>query len=119
MTTAPDPLQEFQRHLPNRVRASLNVTQAVVALVHAAVHNHGWTPALLAQECSRDLEDVVNAGAVVTDRLRKAATHPPVGRAVAQAAVRRPLCGQCEDGWLLDPDTRLPAARCECRKATA
>ena len=29
-----------------------------------------------------------------------------------------PLCGKCSDGWLLNPDTLLPADRCPCRHRT-
>jgi hypothetical protein len=111
-----DPVREFRQQLPAHARNSLNVTQLVVALVHAAVRDHGWTPKQLASECGRDLGDVVNAGAVVTDRLRKAAQHPPANQPTA--AAKRPLCTDCEDGWITDPDTHLPTARCPCRTAT-
>lgn len=113
-----DPVVEFRRHLPTNAQRSLNLTQAVVALVHAAVRNHGWTPAQLARECSRDIPaDSANPGALVTYRLRENARHPP-----PNAPTRRrpalPLCGQCEDGWLVDARTKLPVRRCDCRKAT-
>jgi hypothetical protein len=101
-----------------RPRRRLNTTQAVVALVHAAVINHGWTPRQLAQECGRDLADVVNAGAVITDRLRRAATHGPVQR--GGVVPKRPFCSpDCRDnqGWILDAERR-PLHRCQCRTTT-
>lgn len=114
--TDTDPVRDFLAALPANARNSLHRTQLVVALVHAAVRDHGWTARLLAQECGRDLADVVNAGAVVTDRLRKAAQHPPPNQ--PSTATRRPLCPDCEDGWLVDETSRLPVARCPCRTAS-
>lgn len=114
--TDDDPVRSFRLALGREMDARLNTTQAVVALVHAAVTNHGWTPKHLAEECSRDLGDVVNAGAVITERLRKAAAHPPVG-ARAAFGPKLPFCSpDCRDnqGWVLDDD-RNPVDRCPCR----
>jgi hypothetical protein len=33
--------------------------------------------------------------------------------------VTRPLCGECLDGWRVDPDTLLPVDRCPCRHRNA
>jgi hypothetical protein len=56
---------------------------------------------------------VANAGALVAYRLGHASTHPPpVSRPRPHVT---PLCGQCADGFELDPETRLPARRCPCR----
>lgn len=111
---ATDPVREFRDLLSPHARNSLNMTQLVVATIHAAIRDHHWTPRLLAAECGRDLDGVVNAGAVITHRLRQAAAHPPADQP-SQAAVRRPLCPECEDGWITDPETRLPVRRCPCR----
>lgn len=108
-----DQVHAFRAALTPTARAALHMSQTVHATIAAAIRDHGWTPAQLAAECSRDLADVANAGAVVTHRLRHAAGNPP-GRP-ARAAKHSPLCGECEQGWLLDPLTRLPASRCPCR----
>lgn len=113
-----DPWLTFISLLHPRARASLNRTQAAVAAVHAAT-NHGWTPQLLAAECSRDLADVHNPGAVITDRLRKATQHPPVGTDHARRLplARLPFCSlDCEDraGWLENENGQI-TGRCPCR----
>lgn len=120
-TTSPtadaDPVWAFRQALGRDLDRRLNKTQAVAALIHAAVTNHGWTPKHLAAECSRDLEGVVNAGAVITDRLRRAATHPPVAHAAPTFGPARAFCStECRDnaGWVLDDD-RNPVRRCPCR----
>jgi len=97
---AEDPVRQFRAALGHRLDAHLNTTQAVVALVHAAVTNHGWTPEQLARECGRDLADTYKPGGVITDRLRKAATHPPAGQ--QGLGLRKAHRGCCEDGWLYD-----------------
>jgi len=28
---------------------------------------------------------------------------------------KKPLCGECVEGWIVDPDTFLPVRRCPCR----
>jgi len=120
--TAPeqDPVRAFRHALGHRLDAQLNTTHAVVALVHAAVTNHGWTPEQLAKECGRDLGDTYKPGGVITERLRKAATHPPIDRDHAPAlGPKRPFCSpECRDnaGWVLDDD-RHPIRRCDCRSS--
>lgn len=120
---AVDPVRLFRDALPRHVRDNLNDTQLVAALVTTAVRDHGWTPTALAAEAARDLDGVANPGAVVTDRLRKAATHPPVGSDHKPAfGPPRPFCSpECADnkGWRLDPQTLLPAHRCPCRTQEA
>lgn len=113
-STDTDPVVEFRRNLPPNAQRSLNVTQAVVALVHAAVRNHGWTPKLLAQECTRDMPaDLLNPGALITDRLRKAAAHPPPNQPTRRVQrIHRPGC----DGWIYnvpaDPAEPITTSRC-------
>lgn len=112
-----DPVRAFRQAIGRDLDNRLNTTQTVVGLIHAAVTNHGWTPKQLAEECGRDLADVINAGAVVTDRLRKAATHPPVGPRAPGLGPTRPFCSpECREnaGWVLDSD-RNPTHRCTCR----
>lgn len=116
----PDPVVEFRRHLPTHAERGLHVTQTVVALIHAAVTNHGWTPQHLARECSRDIPaNHANPGALVTHRLRKNASHPPPN---APARRGRPLCGRCENGLIYhvpdDPRADVTATKCECRTTT-
>jgi hypothetical protein len=113
-----DPVRAFRHALGRDLNTRLNTTQTVVALIHAAVTNHRWTPKQLADECGRDLADVISAGAVITERLRKAAQHPPVGHGHnTQLGPKRPFCtAECRDnaGWVLDDD-RNPIRRCACR----
>lgn len=111
--TSTAPHVEFQQQLPAHVQRSLQMSQVDVALVHAAVRNHGWTPKALAAECGRDLEGVVNAGARVEERLRKAATHPPTNQPTARTQrVHQAGC----DGWIYttpaDPADPIGTTRC-------
>lgn len=109
-----DTWRQFREALPRWV--ALHDTQRAIALVGAAVERQGWTVKNLASECTRDLAGVANPAAVVMFRLAHAADTPPRQPA---ARVRQPFCGRCDHGWLIDPDTRLPTARCECRKTPA
>lgn len=111
-----DPVAAFTEALPPNARHQLHITQTVSGMVHAAVRDHHWTITQLATECGRDLNGVVNAGALVTHRLRHAAGHPPPN--TSTHGPRTPLCGACTDGWLEDPDTGLPTGRCPCRHRT-
>lgn len=114
-----DVVRQFRHHIGRDLDARLNTTQAVVALIHAATTNHGWTPKQLADECGRDLADVRNAGAVITERLRKAAQHPPVARAAKVPGALLPWCSpdcKARAGWIED-DTGRPIGRCPCRTA--
>lgn len=109
-----DPVRSFRDALPRRVRDQLHNTLAVVGLVNAAA-GMGWPTDHLAAECARDLHDVANAGAVVMHRLQQASQHPPVLTGRSGLPVT-PLCGSCDDGWILDPTTFLPVDRCPCRQ---
>lgn len=108
--------REFRTLLPYYANSGLHQTQRLAGLLYRAIQR-GWTPATLARECGRDLAGVANAAAVVMWRLEQAADHDPPAKGASRA--RMPLCGECEDGWLVDPKTRLPVKRCDCRKATA
>lgn len=112
-----DELHAFRDALTPHARAALHMSQTVHAMVAAAIRDHAWTPAQLAAECCRDLGDVVEPGRVITYRLRHAAAHPPpaVARTRPLPRLRKVhLCGRCEDGFIVDPDTRLPVRRCPC-----
>lgn len=113
-----DLTREFIAALQPHARGQLHITQTVSGMVHAAVRDHGWPVRLLAAECSRDLDGVINAGAVITHRLRHAAGNPPPTAPAATGLPVIPLCGECEDGFLLDPESLLPVARCPCRTTT-
>jgi hypothetical protein len=120
--TAPDvdPVVAFAHALPPAIRAQLNKTVAVTSSIHTAVRDQHWTPQQLAAECARDLADVINAGAVITERLRKAAQHPPVARAAAVFGPPLPWCTddcRARAGWIED-DRGNPIGRCPCRTPT-
>ena len=113
-TPSSDTLRAFLDAL-GPARAQLHITQTVHGMIHAAVRDHGWTTGQLAAECRRDLDGVVNVGALITHRLRHAAGHPPPAAPTRTGLPVTPLCGHCTDGWIEDPDTRLPVERCPCR----
>lgn len=104
MTTpepATDPVWAFVHALPPRVKAQLNRTERLVALVHRATRDQGWAPQQLAAECSRDHNNAINGAAIVMHRLEHAAENPPA----SQTGLRRVHFGCCEGGWLYDDDT--------------
>lgn len=111
--TETSPVRAFTNALPPHARAALHLNQTIDGMIHAAIRDHQWTVTQLAAECGRDLDGVVNAGAVINHRLRHAAGNPPAQRASTHTVI--PLCGHCEDGWILDDKTRLPTGKCPCR----
>lgn len=111
--TAPDPVREFTTLIPRYVTDKWRPDPTAVAMVHAAIRDHAWTPAALARYCSRELAGVVNPASRVLERLRHAAGNPP--QRDAKPSGRTPLCDRCEDGWEVDEKTRLPMRRCPCR----
>jgi len=111
VTATVDHIHELRRLLPPNARP--HDTQRITADLARALER-GWTVAQLARECSRDLASTANAPAVVAWRIHQAADREPP---TAPAKVRQPLCGRCEDGFLVDPTTKLPIRRCDCRKA--
>lgn len=118
--TAPDvdPIREFAYALPAAVRAHLNRTQTIVALIHAAIRDQDWTPQQLAAECARDLVGATNPGAIITDRLRKATQRPPAVQPAPAFGPPIPFCSDdCRDnaGWVIDQDTGALIGRCPCR----
>ena len=111
--TAPDgAVRDFYAALTPFARTSVHRSQTNAGRIYSAVHNQHWTTTDLARECSRDLNGAVNAGAVITTRLGWCADHPPVTRTGLRVV---PLCGECVDGFELDPESLLPARRCPCR----
>lgn len=108
-----DPARAFRDLLPPWIRAQLHDTQAVTALVHAAIR-HGWTLEELATECTRDTQGIRNAGGLVMYRLRSRAQH-------TQARSTHTTLPWCTDdcrargGLIEHPDTGLPIGRCPCR----
>jgi hypothetical protein len=114
--TDTDPIHAFTQALPTHARHTRHLNQTLHAAIHAALRD-GWTPQQLAHECARDLTSVVNAGAVITHRLRHAANNPPSTRASSLTVT--PLCGHCDNGWTLNPVTLLPESRCPCRTTPA
>jgi hypothetical protein len=112
MTETTDPVREFYDALTTFARTSVHRSQTNAGRIYAAVHNQHWTVADLARECSRDLNGALNAGAVITTRLGWCADHPPISRAGLPVI---PLCGRCDAGWVVDPDTSQLVGRCPCR----
>jgi hypothetical protein len=116
--TAPDTVNlvgEFVDALPDHVRNQVMVTKAITQCVTSAHVNHGWTPQQLADWCTRDLKGAYNPAAILTTRLREAIVRRPPESYTQSGRDRQPLCGRCENGWLEDPDTHLPVARCPCQ----
>jgi hypothetical protein len=120
--TAPetvDPVREWRELLPTNVRRQLHDTARATVLVARSIRVHGWTPATLAAECMRQHNGAVNPAGIVMHRLEWCADNPPVQPSGAR---RVPFCSpECRDnaGWILDPETLLPARPCNCRKANA
>jgi hypothetical protein len=110
-----DPVRSFTAALPAHARQQLHMTQLLQGLIHAAIRDHGWTVPQLAKECGRDLGGVVNVGALITHRVRDAASRDAPAPPSRTGLRILPLCGSCENGLLLDPETHYPAARCPCR----
>lgn len=113
---APESIVEFRDALPAAAARSLLITQAVRATVETAVRL-GWTPKQLAEECGAALSGVVNAGAVVQHRLRRAALQSPPQPLTRRWEQPKPWCGTCSDQWARwreDPDTGRPLGRCDC-----
>jgi hypothetical protein len=115
MTETTDVVREFTDQLPRHARHQLHLTQTTTGMIHAAVRDHGWTITQLATECSRNLDGVTNMGALITYRLGHASAHPPPAPVTRTGLRVVPLCGQCVDGFELDPESLLPARRCPCR----
>lgn len=115
MTETVDYPRAFRDALPRHVRDQLHTTQTVAGTIHAAVRDHGWTVPQLVYECCRDLAGVANIGGLLTYRLEQCAQHGPPQPVTRTGLPVIPLCGQCVDGFVLDPQTLLPARKCPCR----
>ena len=112
---AADLAQQFLAALPDGPRCQIHHTARVIALVHRAVRDHGWTVDQLVTECTRDLRGITNAGGLITFRLENAASGPPAAGSPLGRVV--PFCSpECRDnaGWVLDSGG-MPASRCPCR----
>ena len=108
MTVTVDLVTEFRSLLPAAVGRQLHDTQRLVALLAHATRDQRWPLRQLAQECARDLGDVVNPGAVVMHRLEKAAEHPAPHQTAKRAQRHAAGC----DGWIYNPDTATPTSKC-------
>lgn len=111
-----DMVRAFTAELPRNITSRFRLDQVSAGMVHAAIRDHGWTPAQLARYVTRDLAGVVNPAPRVLERLRHAAGNPPSSQPAGP--VRLPLCDECEDGYIVDAQTRLPIRRCKCRTTT-
>lgn len=112
---AADLVWEFH-HRMSAKGVYLHTNATIGQLVPLAVSN-GWTVPSLADECSRNLGADRDrwAGFVVSRLKRIAPTVPgaaPLGRSL-------PFCGDCQRGWIEDPETHFPVCRCPCRKVAA
>lgn len=127
MTQTTNLAQAFTELLDDDTRARLRPTATITYLLGVAVDQYGWTVEQLATECSRDLDNATNIGAVITDRLRVAAT---VGPPAPKADPKRRLPGLaithhgcCEDGWIynedVDPPTQTKCLGITTQEATA
>jgi hypothetical protein len=114
VTATVDLVADLRTKLPPHVARQLHDTQRLIALVGRAVNN-GWTVPQLAHEATRDPNGAINLAALAMWRLERCAETSPPTRA---EKARQPLCGGCEDGFVVDPGTRLPIKRCNCREGT-
>lgn len=85
----------------------LRPTGTIAYNVARAVTEHGWTIPQLVTECTRDLDSAANVGAVITDRVRVAATVPPA-KPKTKTGLPKAHNGCCEDGWIYNEDVDPP-----------
>jgi hypothetical protein len=109
--TTDDPVWSFLTALPPRIKRQLNRTERLVALVHRAVREQGWTPKQLADRCSHS-NDSINPAGVVMYRLGWCADNP----ADLGSDGRRVHFGCCEDGLIyhVPDDPTLPVTASKC-----
>lgn len=112
-----DPVWSFLRSLPDKVRTDLNRTEKLVAGIHRAVNDHGWTPAQLAAHCSKNLT-ARNPGGVIQSRLDRI-DGPPASDGESPFGPRVHH-GCCEGGWIYDDtsDTPRPPTKCPGNRPT-
>jgi len=94
----------------------MRLTSAVGYNLNRAITEHGWTIPQLVTECTRDLDTAANVAAVITDRIRIAATVAPA-KPKAKISKGLPFCtDECRDnaGWILNADGQI-TGRCTCR----
>lgn len=117
--TAPDqadPVWAFLTALPARIRRDLHRTEALVALIHTATRDQGWTPTKLAERCAGGNTGTNPAG-VVMYRLQHCATTPAD---TGPNTPRRVHFGCCDNGWIYDETGDEPhVTRCPGNLQTA
>lgn len=126
--TTGDLIREFLHDLTPAARTAIiehrNGIEAIDAtrtiLISTAALDHGWTPAELAAECSRNLAGVYRPAGLITDRLRRCAdgrTGRPVARGPAKFHQPLDWCGLCDGPYTRrreDPETGRLLGRCDC-----
>lgn len=109
-----DFVREFRHRLPDNINQQLQGSETLMVRAQKSALN-GWTPTLLATECSRNIGGgVINPAAIVMSRLNWTAEHAPAKPHKPQA---RPFCSdQCRDqqGWIED-DNCNRIRKCDCR----
>lgn len=93
-----DPVRAFRGALPAHLN-SFTMTARVVALIHRATRDQGWTIPQLVAECTRDTAGTYRPGGLITHRLEACADRP---FAPSVTGLRRAHFGCCQDGWLYD-----------------
>lgn len=118
--TSADPVAQFVRALPVKMRARFNVTATVVSDIHKATAR-GWTTAQLIDVTTNNHGGAVNVGGIIAHRLHEKCAPNEAPTAVGVTALRRPFCSpECKDnaGWVLDQQG-TPLRRCPCRTMEA
>jgi hypothetical protein len=78
----------------------LRLTQTIAYNLHRATTEQGWTIPQLVTEATRDLDTAANPGAVITDRIRIAATvAPPRAPRTKTGLPKAHKAGVCCDGY--------------------
>ena len=105
-----DAWSRFVGQLPHWLALQVNRTDAAHDALLMAMAK-GWPLERIARECSRDMDDALNVGAVVTARLRALCRQfPTPEQPVARGHQPLAWCGQCDDPrtrWVERPDGKL------------
>jgi hypothetical protein len=86
----------------------LRLTQTIAYNLHRATTEQGWTIPQLVTEATRDLDTAANPAAVITDRIRIAATVAPPRAVRSKTGLPKAHDGCCEDGWIYDESVDPP-----------